>query len=149
MLGSKAAKMVSKGLLALTLAGGLTAGMVGTAAASTMTDSVLSCAEGTAGFYLGFPLDGTARMSIYAYQIDNGGWQWTSWYYTEHGQYWVWENGWSAYPADSSITTRNTGGGHTIVAWEYRYDVATRSAHWVSLGSCETSSFFDNPYIFN
>lgn len=148
MFGAKAFSAVTRTAMALTLAAGLAAGATRPVEAS-MTDAYMACGEGTGGIYFGFPLEGAARMSIFAYRVDNGGWQYTNWYYTSNGSYWMWEGRWNALPLSSSQTIRLVGGGHTVYGYEYRYNPSTRSGAWVNLGQCQTSSFSDNPYIFN
>lgn len=139
---------IAKTLVALTLATGLAAGATKPAEAS-MTDAYMACGEGTGGIYFGLPLSGAARMSVFAYRVDNGGWQFTNWYYTSNGSYWMWEGKWVSLPFDSSMTARLTGGNHTVYGYEYRYNPSTGAGGWVNLGSCRTSSFSDNPYIFD
>jgi hypothetical protein len=135
--------------MALTLATGLAFGATQPAAASTMTDATMVCAEGTGSVYFGLPLTGSARMSIFAYRVNSGSWAYTNWYYTSNGSFWMYDGGWKALPADSSMTIRDVGGNKLVQGFEYRYIPSTGSGSWISLGSCRTSSFFESGITFH
>jgi hypothetical protein len=149
MFGTKVVPAIARTLVALTLATGLAAGATKPAEASTMTDAYMACAEGTGGIYFGLPLSGGARMSLFAFRVDSGSWQFTNWYYTSNGSYWMWEGKWVSLPFDSSMTARNIGGNHNVYGYEYRYNPSTASGGWVNLGSCRTSSFYESGIIIN
>ena len=150
MFGSKAVSIVSKSLLALTLASGLALSSSRPAEAS-MTDAYLACGEGTETAYFGFPLAGAGRMSIFAYRIDSGAWNYTAWYYMRDGSYWQYEagRGWVALPADSSMTMLVAGNNRVVEGYEYRYNPSTGSGSWINLGWCRTTSFFESGITFN
>lgn len=148
MFGTKVVPAIARTLVALTLATGLAAGATKPAEAS-MTDAYMACGEGTGGIHFGLPLSGGARMSLFAYRVDSGSWQFTNWYYTSNGSYWMWEGKWASLPFDSSMTSRNIGGNHNVYGYEYRYNPSTASGGWVNLGSCRTSSFFESGIIIN
>jgi len=128
---------------------GFTHGVDGKAHAGYLSQSTFSCPSGTGAFMFGLPIDSEPTLHLYYYNIDGGAWQTTSWYYTDGvfgAMYWS-GSSWEYQPADSSMTTRIIGGGHTVEAWELKYTYRTQQWEWVYFGSCQTFSFSDGGWL--
>jgi hypothetical protein len=149
MLGQKVLSAGAKSLAALALAGAVTAGSAEPASAA-MTNAYMACGEGTETVYFGLPLDSPARMSIFAFRVNGGAWQWTPWYYTAQGRFWLYNGSrWEPLPAEGSSSINIVGNNKLVEGWEYRVNVSTGAGSWVSLGSCRTTSFFGGGLVFN
>ena len=147
MFGTKARSIVTKGLLALALAGSLTVAGTRPAAAS-MTDASMGCGVGTETVTFGFPQEGAGRMSVFAYSINGGAWKFTNWYYTANGFAWMWNgSSWIGLPGGIASFAL-AGSNNKIVGYEYRYDPSARTGRWIALGSCTTSSFFNDGLVY-
>jgi hypothetical protein len=151
MFGAGIVRAIARTLVGLTLATALAAGTTGQANAS-MSNAYMACGEGTETVYFGLPLSGAARMSIFAFSVDGGAWQFTHWYYTDNGSYWHFDPAqarWVGMPPEGSQSTWIVGNRHNVVGFEYRYIPSTQTGSWISLGSCRTTSFFDGGIVYN
>jgi hypothetical protein len=143
---------ITRTILAGALSIAVIAGLGARPVAAALSDSSLACGEGTETAYFGFPLDSEPRMSIFAYRVNGGGWQWTDWYYMSSGRYWNWSTGqgrWLGLSADVSFKLLMLGNRAFVEGWEYRYDPVRGTEGWINLGSCTTSSFFSGGLVFN
>jgi|SoiMethySBSTD1v2_1073268.scaffolds.fasta_scaffold2212355_2 hypothetical protein len=129
------------------LALGVAAGGTAPAGAFSGSDAWLACSEGAGTALINLPVNAPARWSIYAYRIDGGAWQWSTWYYLDGANYSYWTGSRLAsipYGAIAQMPYFNVGGNHLFQAWEYRYDRYGRSMGRVNLGSCRTVDFGGN-----
>jgi hypothetical protein len=152
MNGSTIALSMGKGVLATAIALAAIAGAGARPAAAAISDSNLTCGAGTETASFGFPLDSAPRLSIFAYRVNGGAWQWTDWYYMARGNYWSWnasQGRWVGLSADVSMKILMLGNGATVEGWDYRHDPARGTGGWVNLGSCRTTSFFSGGLVFN
>jgi hypothetical protein len=116
-------------------------GVASDAKAYSTTDAWLNCTA-LSGFKFELPFQGSARASIFAFSVDGGPWQYTSWYYTHNASYYQLTGGrWQAIGFGGTL--ENYGfqdeAMHTVVAWEYR--AWSSSDGWHYLGSCQASSY--------
>ena len=135
--------LVAKGLTAVVFAVSVVATHDVKPAQASMTESSMACGLGTETVAFGFPQEGAGRMSVFAYRINGGAWQYTSWYYTWNGFAWIWDGARWVDTVGGVASFALAGNNNLVEGWEYRYDPATGSARWLDLGSCRTSSFFD------
>ena len=139
---------VTKSVASLALAAGVIFGSVKPVEAS-MVDSSMGCGQGTETVSFGFPIDGPAEWHKYYYTTDNGAsWKQTDWYLIWHGFVYMWNGGWQSVPG-SVGTFPLVGNRLTVHGYDYQVDPYTNATNLVYLGSCTTTSFFDNPYVWN
>jgi hypothetical protein len=149
MFGFKVSSIVGGALVTLALAGSIATGgtrtVDGTPVAGSIYESGMYCPEGTGAISFGLPLDGPARMSLFAFRVNGGEWQFTNWYYSARGVFYFF-NG-SNWEDSSMMAIELISGSKLVEGFEYRYDVTSGTGGWVALGSCTTSSFFDGTGI--
>jgi hypothetical protein len=134
--------LVTKGIASFILAAAIAATSGAKPVAASMTDTSLSCGVGTETAAFAFPLEGPGRMSVFAYRINGGSWQFTSWYYTWNGFAWIWQGGRWVDTVGGVASFALAGTNNLVEGYEYRYDPTSGTGGWINLGSCVTSSFF-------
>lgn len=142
--------VVSKTVVSLVLASSIL-GTVDAQPVAAMTESSIGCGVGTETVSFGFAQAAPARISIFAYRINNGAWKFTPWYYTWNGFAWVFEGGRWVDTNGGVASFVLAGSNNLVEGYEYRYDPNAGSGGWIYLGSCRTSSFFRDgiTYTYN
>jgi hypothetical protein len=91
---TKVAQTVAALALAVTVATG-----TAVPASASITGVAMGCAEGQETVIFTFPQEGPGRVTIFAYSLNGGAWQWTPWYYTWNGFTWIWNGtAWEGLP---------------------------------------------------
>jgi hypothetical protein len=124
-------------VVVVALAATLAAAMTGTAAAADGNVAMIDCAVLDQVYYHVPAYASPAHYSVLYVSLDGGDWQ----------QVWYWVNGFTKLRWDPSYgwgtvsgtndLVFNIGGGHTVVAWEYRL-YPSGAGEWKYAGDCTT-----------
>jgi hypothetical protein len=111
--------------------------------AASMTQTWMSCGEGTETVHFGLPLSAAGRWSQFVYTLDNGRtWQSTAWYYSKYGQFYIWNGRALESIRDGGGPILIVGGNKRVTGYEW---TGTR---YLALGTCVTSSFFSGGIVY-